>query len=146
VPIHLGPRGYDIAGVLNGTAQLNAIEETELGPVAGLHILHLQCHFGAERRSNPGHEGSPATHHERDRFVASLLAMTVRSNDSELEPQHSLIRIVSTRRSPGGISISPGLSRNSPSKSTGLAVPCHGSMHRKSAQVSALLMRVQTPS
>jgi SAM-dependent methyltransferase len=48
VPIHLGPRGYDLASVLNGTAQLNAIEEAELGPVAGLRILHLQCHFGLD--------------------------------------------------------------------------------------------------
>ncbi len=27
-------------------ARLNAIEEAELGPVAGLRVLHLQCHFG----------------------------------------------------------------------------------------------------
>lgn len=48
VPIHIGPRGYDIAGLLNGTARLNAIEEAELGPVAGLRVLHLQCHFGRD--------------------------------------------------------------------------------------------------
>ncbi len=45
VPIHLGPCGYDVAGLLNGRAQLNAIEESELGPVVGLRVLHLQCHF-----------------------------------------------------------------------------------------------------
>lgn len=48
VAVHLGPRGYDIAALESGTAQLNAIEEAELGPVAGLRILHLQCHFGRD--------------------------------------------------------------------------------------------------
>lgn len=46
VAVHLGPRGYDVASLSNGTARLNAIEEAELGPVAGLRMLHLQCHFG----------------------------------------------------------------------------------------------------
>ena len=27
---------------------MNAIEEGELGPVAGLKVLHLQCHFGRD--------------------------------------------------------------------------------------------------
>ena len=48
VAVHLGPRGYDIAALAAGTARLNAIEEAELGPVAGLRILHLQCHFGRD--------------------------------------------------------------------------------------------------
>lgn len=48
VAVHLGPRGYDMAALENGTAQLNAIEEAELGPVTGLRILHLQCHFGRD--------------------------------------------------------------------------------------------------
>jgi SAM-dependent methyltransferase len=48
VPIHLGPRGYDVASLLNGRAQLNAIEESELSPVVGLRVLHLQCHFGLD--------------------------------------------------------------------------------------------------
>jgi SAM-dependent methyltransferase len=46
VPVHLGPRGYDLAKLASGAARLNAIEEAELGRVAGLRILHLQCHFG----------------------------------------------------------------------------------------------------
>lgn len=48
VPIHLGPRGYEIGDLFNGTARLNAIEEAELGPVSGLRVLHLQCHFGRD--------------------------------------------------------------------------------------------------
>jgi len=48
VAIHLGPRGYDLAGLRQGRGRLNAIEEAELGPVSGKRILHLQCHFGAD--------------------------------------------------------------------------------------------------
>ena len=36
------------AALENGTARLNAIEEAELGPVAGLPVLHLQCDFGRD--------------------------------------------------------------------------------------------------
>jgi len=48
VAVHLGPRGYDLAPLRAGRARLNAIEEAELGPVAGLRVLHLQCHFGED--------------------------------------------------------------------------------------------------
>ncbi len=48
VALHLGPRGYDLTSLRAGHGRLNAIEEEELGPVAGRHILHLQCHFGAD--------------------------------------------------------------------------------------------------
>lgn len=48
VAVHLGPRGYDVAGLKAGGARLNAIEEAELGPVAGLRVIHLQCHFGRD--------------------------------------------------------------------------------------------------
>ncbi len=48
VAVHLGPRGYDLAELAAGTARLNAIEEAELGPVDGLRMLHLQCHFGRD--------------------------------------------------------------------------------------------------
>lgn len=48
VAVHLGPRGYDLAALAAGTARLNAIEEEELGPVAGRRVLHLQCHFGRD--------------------------------------------------------------------------------------------------
>jgi SAM-dependent methyltransferase len=48
VAIHLGPRGYDLSALRAGCGRFNAIEDAELGPVAGKHILHLQCHFGAD--------------------------------------------------------------------------------------------------
>jgi SAM-dependent methyltransferase len=48
VGIHLGPRGYDLAGLRAGRGRLNTIEEAELGAVSGRRILHLQCHFGAD--------------------------------------------------------------------------------------------------
>ena len=46
VPIHLAARSYDQTPLRAGHARLNAIEEAELGPVDGLRVLHLQCHFG----------------------------------------------------------------------------------------------------
>ncbi len=48
VGIHLDSSGYDLAPLRAGRGRLNAIEEAELGPVAGLRVLHLQCHFGAD--------------------------------------------------------------------------------------------------
>ena len=46
VPVHRAVPEYDLARFRNGDPRMNAIEEAELGPVAGLRILHLQCHFG----------------------------------------------------------------------------------------------------
>ena len=48
VAVHTGPGGYDMAALRAGTARLNAIEEAELGSIAGLRVLHLQCHFGRD--------------------------------------------------------------------------------------------------
>ena len=48
VGVHLAPGGYDLAALRAGTSRLNAIEEAELGPVAGLRVAHLQCHFGRD--------------------------------------------------------------------------------------------------
>ncbi len=48
VAIHLGPGGYDLSDLRAGQGRMNAIEEDELGPVAGLRVLHLQCHFGRD--------------------------------------------------------------------------------------------------
>jgi SAM-dependent methyltransferase len=45
-PIHLGPRGYDLAPHRAGRGRLDALVEAELGPVAGLRVLHLQSHLG----------------------------------------------------------------------------------------------------
>ena len=46
VGIHLA--AYDLAPLRAGHGRLNAIEEAELGSVAGLRVLHLQCHFGCD--------------------------------------------------------------------------------------------------
>lgn len=46
VPIHLGPRGYHLAPHRAGAGRLDPLVEAELGPVAGLRVLHLQCHLG----------------------------------------------------------------------------------------------------
>ena len=48
VPIHLAARIYDATSLRAGRAKKNAIEEAELGPVDGLRLLHLQCHFGRD--------------------------------------------------------------------------------------------------
>ena len=39
---------YNLAGLRAGTSRLHAIEAGELGPVDGLDVLHLQCHFGVD--------------------------------------------------------------------------------------------------
>ncbi len=46
VGIHLAPGGYDVASLRAGRSRLDPLVESELGPVAGLRLLHLQCHFG----------------------------------------------------------------------------------------------------
>ena len=50
VPIHLAAQGlhYRLDALRNGTAQLDPIATDALGPVDGLNVLHLQCHFGAD--------------------------------------------------------------------------------------------------
>jgi SAM-dependent methyltransferase len=48
VAVHLGPGGYDVDSLRAGRARLDAIVEAELGAVAGLRVLHLQCHFGKD--------------------------------------------------------------------------------------------------
>ena len=48
VAVHLGGPGYDLGPLRAGQGRLNAIEEAELGSVAGLRVLHLQCHFGRD--------------------------------------------------------------------------------------------------
>lgn len=51
VAVHLGPYGYDLKALRAGYGRLHPIEESELGPVVGKRILHLQCHFGADSLS-----------------------------------------------------------------------------------------------
>ena len=48
VAVHLGAPSYDLAPLRAGRGRLHAIEVAELPPVAGLRILHLQCHFGRD--------------------------------------------------------------------------------------------------
>jgi SAM-dependent methyltransferase len=52
VAVHMGPRGYDLSALRAGRGRLNALEEAELpeliGDLAGLRVIHLQCHFGAD--------------------------------------------------------------------------------------------------
>jgi SAM-dependent methyltransferase len=49
VPIHLNaPAVYDLQPLHDGTGRLGAITAAVLGPVDGLKILHLQCHFGRD--------------------------------------------------------------------------------------------------
>ncbi len=48
VAVHLGPGGYDVGSLRDGTARLDPIVAAELGAVAGLRVLHLQCHFGRD--------------------------------------------------------------------------------------------------
>jgi SAM-dependent methyltransferase len=47
VGVHLGPRGYDLHALRAGRGRLRIVED-ELGPVASLRILHLQCHIGTD--------------------------------------------------------------------------------------------------
>jgi SAM-dependent methyltransferase len=49
VAAHLAPESnYDLSGLRAGNYALHGIEERELGPVKGLRLLHLQCHFGVD--------------------------------------------------------------------------------------------------
>jgi SAM-dependent methyltransferase len=49
VAIHLGPgSSYRLDALREGRGRLDAIAAAELGPVAGLRVLHLQCHFGKD--------------------------------------------------------------------------------------------------
>ena len=45
---HYNSGFYDVAGFLAGKNSLNDIELSMLGNIAGLSILHLQCHFGQD--------------------------------------------------------------------------------------------------
>ncbi len=51
VPIHLGAGGYDLRSLRAGAGRLDAIVEAELGAVAGLRVIHLQCHIGSDTLS-----------------------------------------------------------------------------------------------
>ncbi|HYZ62281.1 MAG TPA: class I SAM-dependent methyltransferase, partial [Acetobacteraceae bacterium] len=46
VAVHRATPLYALDKLRAATPRLNAIQEAELGPVAGRRVLHLQCHFG----------------------------------------------------------------------------------------------------
>lgn len=48
VPIHLAAESYDLGPLRAGEGRLHPIEAGELGPVDGLRVIHLQCHFGRD--------------------------------------------------------------------------------------------------
>jgi SAM-dependent methyltransferase len=48
VPIHTSGDFYDVEGFRAGRDPIRPFEDDELGPVAGLDLVHLQCHFGLD--------------------------------------------------------------------------------------------------
>ena len=48
VPIHLASAFYDVDGFRAGQPALQPFEVEELGPLGGLRLAHLQCHFGLD--------------------------------------------------------------------------------------------------
>lgn len=48
VAIHLKAASYDLHPLRSGHGMLHPIEESEIGSVDGLRVLHLQCHFGRD--------------------------------------------------------------------------------------------------
>ena len=54
VDIHTGPKGYDVQRLLSNPGARSAVvmrDEEVLGNVAGLDVLHLQCHIGTDTLS-----------------------------------------------------------------------------------------------
>ena len=48
VPVHLASREYDLVALRAGRRRLDVLTEAMLPPLAGLRVLHLQCHFGRD--------------------------------------------------------------------------------------------------
>jgi SAM-dependent methyltransferase len=51
VSIHVHSDFHDVSGFLAGRSTLRSFERAELGPVAGLTLVHVQCHFGLDTLS-----------------------------------------------------------------------------------------------
>jgi SAM-dependent methyltransferase len=51
VPVHLASSFYDVAGFRAGASTLRPFEPAEVGSVAGLSLVHLQCHIGLDTLS-----------------------------------------------------------------------------------------------
>jgi SAM-dependent methyltransferase len=90
--VHTGPRGYDRSTHRAGRGRLDAIVEAELGEVAGLRVLHLQCHIGddtvaiAQRgaREVVGLDFSPASIEAARRLAAECAVPHARFVHSDL--------------------------------------------------------------
>ena len=58
VAIHVGSAFYDVDGFISGKPAVQPFEIDELGPLGGLRMAHLQCHFGMDTldlvRLHPG--------------------------------------------------------------------------------------------
>ena len=50
-PVHAASAFYDVEGFRAGQRTLREIELREVGPVWGMSLLHLQCHFGLDTMS-----------------------------------------------------------------------------------------------
>ena len=48
VPVHLNGPGYKLDALRAGNDRLDPVATEVLGPVDGLRVLHLQCHFGLD--------------------------------------------------------------------------------------------------
>ncbi len=48
VPVHLAAPEYDLAALRAGRRRLDVLTEAMPPPLAGLRVLHLQCHFGRD--------------------------------------------------------------------------------------------------
>jgi SAM-dependent methyltransferase len=51
VPIHVGSAFYGVETFKAGRSTLHPFELEEVGPVRGLELVHLQCHFGLDTLS-----------------------------------------------------------------------------------------------
>ena len=51
LPVHVESAFYDVEGFLQGKITLGHLEREAVGEVAGMRLLHLQCHFGMDTLS-----------------------------------------------------------------------------------------------
>jgi SAM-dependent methyltransferase len=81
VPIHVASAFYDVEGFVAGRAQVQPFEVDELGPLGGLRLAHLQCHFGLDTldlvRLHPGLVGVGLDFSEPAIAAAGALAARV---------------------------------------------------------------------
>jgi glutathione S-transferase len=64
VPIHVGPGGYDIEGLLREPERITQTVRNDapaLGSLAGLKVAHLQCHLGTDTLARTGAWAAGAT-------------------------------------------------------------------------------------